>query len=340
MELLEEKLLRLRSENLGLRQLVLSCMPDRAEEVLKKCCDVRVPKTPVPAILHSGRGIAGTKKPAPVAKRPRSSAPARGEGKDSKDAMPNALTLMEQDFKMIASLRSSQQNFVLTDPTRPNNPIVYASAGFLAHTGHASGAVLGKSLDLLTGPATDGNSLDILNTNLAAGRETSLCLLCYRADATPFWGQLYVSALCDRAGNVTAHVACLSEVAQLPLDEFRRRLRRVPLPRDLLAQDAAAAAAAVDAAVDAAAAAADGAARGGTGGIAAAVRSAHGHYGSGAPAADALSRITLPPAYGLVSSGVSGRRVSGSSAGSSPGASALKVVDPLRRTRSAKRSSP
>ncbi|KAG5176806.1 hypothetical protein JKP88DRAFT_133968, partial [Tribonema minus] len=100
----------------------------------------------------------------------------------------------------------------LTDAARPGAPLAYVSAGFLALTGHPADKLLGSGLRALAGPSTDALALSILDNNLAAGRETSLCLLCYRADGTPFWGQLYVSALRDRAGAVTAHVACLSEV--------------------------------------------------------------------------------------------------------------------------------
>ncbi|KAG5176805.1 hypothetical protein JKP88DRAFT_133216, partial [Tribonema minus] len=38
MEVLEEQLLALRSENLGLRQLVLNKIPEGADKVLQDCC--------------------------------------------------------------------------------------------------------------------------------------------------------------------------------------------------------------------------------------------------------------------------------------------------------------
>ena len=44
---------------------------------------------------------------------------------------------MKSDFNLIQSLASGQQNFVLSDPRLPDNPIVYASAGFYNLTGYS-----------------------------------------------------------------------------------------------------------------------------------------------------------------------------------------------------------
>lgn len=42
---------------------------------------------------------------------------------------------MEPDFRLIEALIHSQQNFVLSDPSLPDNPIVYCSDGFCNLTG-------------------------------------------------------------------------------------------------------------------------------------------------------------------------------------------------------------
>jgi hypothetical protein len=90
---------------------------------------------------------------------------------------------------------------------------------------------------MLQGPGTDPTSVDIIRRNLAAGRETSLCLLNYRADGTAFWNQLYIGALRDREGRIVNHVGVQTEVPALPATEFHRRLHRVPLPEDLMHEE-------------------------------------------------------------------------------------------------------
>jgi hypothetical protein len=93
--------------------------------------------------------------------------------------------------------------------------------------------------------------VDIIRRNLAAGRETSLCLLNYRADGTAFWNQLYIGALRDRDGRIVNHVGVQTEVPALPATEFHRRLHRVPLPEDLMHEDGERSAAAAAAAATA-----------------------------------------------------------------------------------------
>ena len=73
----------------------------------------------------------------------------KGPGGELRDGVPNALQLMEQDFQMIRSLKSSQQNFVLTNPSLADNPIVYASAGFLQHSGYSAGEIIGRNMRIL-----------------------------------------------------------------------------------------------------------------------------------------------------------------------------------------------
>jgi PAS domain-containing protein len=55
-----------------------------------------------------------------------------------------ARILMEPDFRLIEALIHSQQNFVLSDPSLPDNPIVYCSDGFCSLTGYKRSAVIGR----------------------------------------------------------------------------------------------------------------------------------------------------------------------------------------------------
>lgn len=58
-----------------------------------------------------------------------------------------ARVLMEPDFRLIEALIHSQQNFVLSDPSLPDNPIVYCSDGFCNLTGYKRSSVIGEHTD-------------------------------------------------------------------------------------------------------------------------------------------------------------------------------------------------
>ena len=123
------------------------------------------------------------------------------------------------------SLTSGQQNFVLSDPRLPDNPIVYASPGFYQLTGYTPDQVLGRNCRFLQGPATDPRAVDIIRKAIANGSDATTCLLNYKADGTPFWNQFFIAALRDSdncivnyVSKYTRLVSCLLRCADPFLD--------------------------------------------------------------------------------------------------------------------------
>jgi hypothetical protein len=56
--------------------------------------------------------------------------------------------------------------------------------------------------------------VDVIRKGVAAGDDTSVCLLNYKADGTPFWNQFFVAALRDLDGRVVNYVGVQCEVAE------------------------------------------------------------------------------------------------------------------------------
>jgi hypothetical protein len=78
------------------------------------------------------------------------------------------------------------------------------------------------------GPGTDPAAVDIIRRGIAEGRDTTVCLLNYRSDGTPFWNQFFVAALRDADGNIVNHVGVQCEVAERPMeDELKERLKTI-----------------------------------------------------------------------------------------------------------------
>jgi len=123
-------------------------------------------------------------------------------------------TLMEPDYRLMSALSGSQQNFSISDPSLPDNPIVYVSQGFLDLTGYSLDQVLGRNCRFLQGPGTDQNAVDIIRKGIREGMDTSVCLLNYKADGTPFWNQFFVAALRDAENNVVNFVGVQCEVSK------------------------------------------------------------------------------------------------------------------------------
>ena len=121
--------------------------------------------------------------------------------------------LDDPDFSFIKALQTAQQNFVVTDPSLPDNPIVYATQGFLNLTGYTLDQVLGRNCRFLQGPETDPKAVEKIRNAIEEGSDMSVCLLNYRVDGTTFWNQFFIAALRDAGGNVTNYVGVQCKVS-------------------------------------------------------------------------------------------------------------------------------
>jgi PAS domain S-box-containing protein len=115
-------------------------------------------------------------------------------------------TLDDPDYSLVKALQTAQQNFVISDPSMPDNPIVYASSGFLSLSGYSLDQVLGRNCRFLQGPLTDPRSVDRIRAGIERGDDTTVVLLNYRADGTTFWNQFFVAALRDGDSNIVNYL--------------------------------------------------------------------------------------------------------------------------------------
>lgn len=182
LESLQDQVQSLRNENMSLRRVVNEQMPEKATEILQTCT------TEYSCMLAPTSALDG------------------GELNTRRE-------IVEQDYNLIQALLSSQQCFAISDPSLPDNPIVYVSGGFLKLTGYSMDRVLGRNCRFLQGPGTDQRAVDVIRQGVSAGRDTSVCLLNYKADGTPFWNQFFVAPLRDADGTIVNFVGVQCEVS-------------------------------------------------------------------------------------------------------------------------------
>ena len=100
--------------------------------------------------------------------------------------------------------------------------IVFASQGFLALTGYTLQQVLGRNCRFLQGPETDPMAVDTIRKGIEKGEDTTVCLLNYRADGTPFWNQCFVAALRETDGTVVSYLGVQCKVSEEYAKAFRQ----------------------------------------------------------------------------------------------------------------------
>jgi PAS domain S-box-containing protein len=113
-----------------------------------------------------------------------------------------------------SAVDSAGTGMVLTDPTQPDNPIVYANPAFSRLTGYDLSEIAGRNCRFLQGPETDPATVGRLREAIAEARPIALEILNYRKDGTRFWNALIVSPVRDPAGNVLHFFATQTDVTQ------------------------------------------------------------------------------------------------------------------------------
>ena len=131
------------------------------------------------------------------------------------DGIDGNCSLDNQDYSLVKALQTAQQNFVISDPSYPDNPIVFASHGFLSLTGYSLNEVLGKNCRFLQGPKTDLKTVAKLSEAVKRGDDYTTILLNYRADGSEFWNQLFVAALRDTKGQIVNYLGVQCRVSDV-----------------------------------------------------------------------------------------------------------------------------
>jgi PAS domain S-box-containing protein len=118
-----------------------------------------------------------------------------------------------QDFNLVKSIEASQQSFIITDPSLTDNPIIFASDGFLEVTGYSREQVLGRNCRFLQGADTNMDTVEEMRRTLANGEDVSVTILNYTADGTPFWNKQFIAALRDAQNNIVNYIGVVVKVA-------------------------------------------------------------------------------------------------------------------------------
>ncbi|SLM34442.1 white collar [Lasallia pustulata] len=105
--------------------------------------------------------------------------------------------------------------FCLTDPSRPDNPIVFASEEFHRTTQYGMTYALGRNCRFLQGPKTNPLSVRRIKDSVLAGKEHSEVFLNYRRDGSPFMNMLMIAPLCDSRGKIRYFIGAQVDVSGL-----------------------------------------------------------------------------------------------------------------------------
>lgn len=113
-----------------------------------------------------------------------------------------------------AAVRATRMPMVITNPSLPDNPIVFCNEAFQALSGYGLSEIVGRNCRFLQGPETDPAVVKRIRDAVARGDDIAVDLLNYRKDGSTFWNALYLSPVRDGAGVIRFFFASQLDVTE------------------------------------------------------------------------------------------------------------------------------
>ncbi|MGZ4625518.1 MAG: SpoIIE family protein phosphatase [Kineosporiaceae bacterium] len=110
------------------------------------------------------------------------------------------------------ALVASSVSFTISDPTLPDNPLVWVNPAFERMTGYQASEIIGRNCRLLQGAGTDRAAVRRVHEALERGEAVRAELLNYRKDGTPFWNSFTISPVVDGDLRITHFVGVQTDI--------------------------------------------------------------------------------------------------------------------------------
>ncbi|MFC4543911.1 bacterio-opsin activator domain-containing protein [Halosolutus amylolyticus] len=120
----------------------------------------------------------------------------------------------------------------ISDPDRPDNPLVYINDAYEELTGYGFDEVVGRNCRLLQGEESDPDAIAEMRAAIDDERPVTVELKNYRKDGTEFWNEVTIAPVRDDAGEVTNYVGFQNDVtarkeAELALERRTEELEYI-----------------------------------------------------------------------------------------------------------------
>ena len=122
----------------------------------------------------------------------------------------------DEGAALFRSIRLSPIATVVTNPRRPDNPIVAVNAAFERLTGYREAEIDGVNCRILAGDGTDRQAQAVLRDAIAEARPAMVDLLNYRRDGAPFRNAVMIAPLFDDDGRLAYFIGSQMDVSGDP----------------------------------------------------------------------------------------------------------------------------
>ena len=111
----------------------------------------------------------------------------------------------EIDHSYLRSLLEDDEvemSVVFSDPSVPDNPMIFVSDEFEDQTGYTPEEAIGRNCRFLQGPETSPHAIEAIRQGLKAETRFTIDILNYRKDGSPILNRLRIRPIYDADGGV------------------------------------------------------------------------------------------------------------------------------------------
>jgi PAS domain S-box-containing protein len=116
------------------------------------------------------------------------------------------------ELRSLLDAEEVEMSVVFSDPSLPDNPMVYVSEEFERQTGYSAKESFGRNCRFLQGPDTSPDAVEAIRHALRARTVFSIDILNYRKNGMPFMNRLRIRPIFDERGELRFFVGAQNPV--------------------------------------------------------------------------------------------------------------------------------
>ncbi|HEY9679255.1 MAG TPA: ATP-binding protein [Drouetiella sp.] len=121
--------------------------------------------------------------------------------------MPDQLLLLYR------AVESTRNGVVITDPSKPDNPIIYCNPAFAQMTGFRIDQIIGRNCRFLQRDDRDQLAIKEIKEAISDQRPVTTILRNYKKNGQVFWNELTVSPVFDQSGKLINFIGVQNDVS-------------------------------------------------------------------------------------------------------------------------------
>lgn len=118
------------------------------------------------------------------------------------DLKTRASGMTTSELRSLLEEDETDLSVVFSDPSLPDNPMIYVSEEFERQTGYAAAEAVGRNCRFLQGPETNPHTVEALRQGLRAQTRFTIDILNYRKDGSIFVNRLRIRPIYDPIGQL------------------------------------------------------------------------------------------------------------------------------------------